>query len=114
MLIATQCIEAGADFDFDGMVTECASLDALRQRFGRVDRRGGRNARGVVLVRSDQTRDSDDPVYGAALGRTWEWLEELKAGQSDRLRCGRAPTSYQMHSVRGSTSFAHRIGTHPC
>ena len=82
VLIATQCIEAGADFDFDGMVTECASLDALRQRFGRVDRRGGRNARGVVLVRSDQTRDSDDPVYGAALGRTWEWLEELKAGKA--------------------------------
>ncbi|MEQ9400875.1 MAG: type I-U CRISPR-associated helicase/endonuclease Cas3 [Longimicrobiales bacterium] len=83
IVVATQTIEAGADFDFDGLVTECASLDALRQRFGRLDRRGALSgsgpARAVVLARSD-VRSSDDPVYGEALGLTWEWLRSVAEG----------------------------------
>ena len=76
VVVATQCIEAGADLDFDGLVTECASLDALRQRFGRVDRRGelGQSA-SVILARTDQIADgAEDAVYGAALSETWKWL----------------------------------------
>jgi CRISPR-associated endonuclease/helicase Cas3 len=76
VVVATQCIEAGADFDFDFLVTECASLDALRQRFGRLNRLGTvSDSKGVVLVRSDALgKDASDPVYGSALARTWEWL----------------------------------------
>ena len=79
-IVATQTLEVGADLDFDGLVTECASLDALRQRFGRLNR-GGRNkfkARATIVVRADQTnpKTSDDPVYGTALAETWQWLNE--------------------------------------
>ncbi len=79
VLVATQCIEAGADFDFDGLVTECASIDALRQRFGRLDRRGERPGQAVILGRSDLVGSgaASDPVYGAALAATWAWLAEL-------------------------------------
>ena len=78
VVVATQCIEAGADFDFDALVTECASLDALRQRFGRVDRRGDLvTTRSVILGRSDHiTEGFDDPVYGQALAATWNWLTQ--------------------------------------
>ncbi|HWU91225.1 MAG TPA: type I-U CRISPR-associated helicase/endonuclease Cas3, partial [Kofleriaceae bacterium] len=78
VVVATQCVEAGADLDFDGMVTECASLDALRQRFGRVDRRGELGqTRSVILGRSDQVAPGqDDPVYGPGLAATWAWLGE--------------------------------------
>lgn len=75
VVVATQSIEAGADFDFDGLVSECASLDALRQRFGRLDRFGELDgtALGAVVARTDTLKD--DPVYGQAIGLTWQWLE---------------------------------------
>ena len=83
VVVATQTLEVGADLDFDGLVTECATLDALRQRFGRLNRTGRRiNAKGVILIRHDQanpTRNTKpDPVYGDALKKTWDWLDEAK------------------------------------
>ena len=80
IVVATQTLEVGADLDFDGLVTECASLDALRQRFGRLNRMGRKiDARAAILIRGDQTGDKgDDPVYGEALTKTWNWLNEHK------------------------------------
>ena len=81
-VVATQCLEVGADLDFDGLVTECASLDALRQRFGRLNRAGRSIEVGaVIVVRADQTSlrrgdERGDPIYGKALTETWQWLRE--------------------------------------
>jgi CRISPR-associated endonuclease/helicase Cas3 len=76
IVVATQCLEVGADLDFHALVTECASLDALRQRFGRLNRIARRpSAKAVIVIRGDQTEDTtDDPVYGASLANTWKWL----------------------------------------
>jgi CRISPR-associated endonuclease/helicase Cas3 len=88
-VVATQCLEVGADYDFDALVTECASLDALRQRFGRLNRAGRVDAQGcpiktqaVVLATSKAIKPDDklddakplDAIYGNALARTWNWL----------------------------------------
>lgn len=77
-VVATQTLEVGADLDFDLLVTECAPLDALRQRFGRLNRMGRPiDARANIIVRADQAENSeDDPVYGQALANTWRWLNE--------------------------------------
>jgi CRISPR-associated endonuclease/helicase Cas3 len=81
VVVGTQCLEAGADFDFDALITESASLDALRQRFGRLDRLGqyGR-AEGVIV---HEKSDQGDPVYGEARTKTVAWI---KRSFTDRKR----------------------------
>jgi CRISPR-associated endonuclease/helicase Cas3 len=83
ILVTTQCLEVGADFSFDALITECASLDALRQRFGRLNRLGEADAvAAAVLVRKSDAKPEaklDDEkrldfIYGNALARTWNWL----------------------------------------
>jgi CRISPR-associated endonuclease/helicase Cas3 len=88
-VIGTQCLEVGADFDFHALVTECASLDALRQRFGRVNRVAKRDtARAFVVIRGDDVepkeKESDrDPIYDNSLPNTWKWLNEQRDGESE-------------------------------
>jgi len=74
ILVSTQCLEVGADFSFDALVTECASLDALRQRFGRLARLGKpEHSEAFIFVAEDALKESD-PIYGDALRETWEFL----------------------------------------
>jgi CRISPR-associated endonuclease/helicase Cas3 len=76
VLVSTQCLEVGADFSFGALVTECASLDALRQRFGRLARMGAEEpAPATIIVRESEVKaEQPDPVYGEAISKTWEWL----------------------------------------
>jgi len=88
-VVTTQCLEVGADYDFDVLITECASLDALRQRFGRLNR-GGREieAKAYLLAQKKDTKEDSklkddqplDPIYGNALARTWNWLNAHAEG----------------------------------
>jgi CRISPR-associated endonuclease/helicase Cas3 len=92
-VVATQTIEVGANLSFDALVTELAPLDALRQRFGRLDRLGIRKvSEAVVIARKDTvaTRAEPDPVYGLALMQTWQWLKALEksAGKERRIDFG--------------------------
>ncbi len=93
IVVATQCIEVGADLDADALVTEACPLDSLRQRFGRLDRLGERHALGMptpalILARSEQVGDSsaEDPIYSDRLARTWAWLH--KQASDDVVDCG--------------------------
>ena len=70
-VVATQTIEAGADVDFDGLVTQAASLSATVQRLGRLNRLGDRPQSHAVVVHANKLTD---PVYGSAGEETWNWL----------------------------------------
>ena len=81
-IVATQCLEVGVDLDLDGLVTQAASLDALRQRFGRLNRAGRQiPAEGAILAcAEDVARKADDPVYGDRIRLTWEALQGIAEG----------------------------------
>lgn len=74
ILVSTQCLEVGADFSFDALVTECASLDALRQRFGRLARLGKPVTSNAHIFADESALKESDPIYGDALRATWEFL----------------------------------------
>jgi CRISPR-associated endonuclease/helicase Cas3 len=74
LIVSTQCIEAGVDIDLDGLITEAAPLDALRQRFGRLNRAGRNIAPYAAILGSGAKADAKDPVYGEAIVNTWKYL----------------------------------------
>ena len=82
IVVATQAIEVGADFSFDAIVTECAPVDSLRQRFGRLNRRGKQTeapARAWILgIRSEVGAKKPDPIYGDAVKSTWTELQRRR------------------------------------
>lgn len=77
-VVATQCIEVGADIDFDGLITELASVDALEQRFGRLARDGNEAVCYAAIVAQKQqvAKSYVDPVYGDTLPAVWKWLKD--------------------------------------
>lgn len=84
-VVATQTIEVGANISFDALVTEIAALDALRQRFGRLDRLGLRGtSKAVIIARKDTVASKDDPVYGSAITHTWKWLKKQQTGKGQQ------------------------------
>jgi CRISPR-associated endonuclease/helicase Cas3 len=79
-VVATQTIEVGADLDMDGLVTECAPLSALRQRFGRLNRLGELAGALAVIVYQTPEKKSD-PIYGEDIERAWKWLSAVATGK---------------------------------
>lgn len=75
-VVATQTVEVGADLDFDALVSECAALSALRQRFGRLDRLGLVGRSDAVIVFAAKS----DKVYGRSHELAWEWLQAAATG----------------------------------
>lgn len=73
-VVATQTVEVGANISFDALVTESAPIDALRQRFGRLNRLGEAKLSKAVIV----LRPKGDLVYGGPTAATWQFLKTHK------------------------------------
>jgi CRISPR-associated endonuclease/helicase Cas3 len=94
VLVATQAVEVSLDIDLDTIYTEPAPLDALVQRFGRVNRRGKKGLTDVYVFRECDwdkqsyvyhtplveatlkilEREKDQPINEKKIGK---WLDEI-------------------------------------
>jgi CRISPR-associated endonuclease/helicase Cas3 len=75
-LVATQVVEVSLDIDYDILLTECAPMDALVQRAGRVNR-ARRPIKGRVVVFPFE--EGSEKVYGepsGILGTSWKLCQD--------------------------------------
>ena len=112
IVVATQCLEVGVDLDLDGLVTQAAPLDALRQRFGRLNRDGRDSvAEGAILaLASDIAKRSPDPVYGDRIRLAWEALTRMAADGKIDFGIDALEADLEKHAVDVSALAAPRDG----
>jgi len=112
-VVATQCLEVGVDLDLDGLVTQAASLDALRQRFGRLNRAGRPVCtKGVILaLAKDVAKNSNDPVYGDRIRKTWEALKIIADKNEEEVDFGieAFPASFENVGIDPNDLAAERM-----
>jgi CRISPR-associated endonuclease/helicase Cas3 len=78
LLVGTQAIEVSLDIDYDVIFTEPAPLDALIQRFGRVNRKRSKDPCDCIVFR--ERNEIDKYIYEDDLiGRTLGVLVEIEA-----------------------------------
>jgi len=97
VLVATQAVEVSLDIDLNTIYTEPAPMEALVQRFGRINRR--RKQKRLAPVHVFRQPDDGQIIYDAELvtrtlailerenkhpideGRIGQWLDEIYAGE---------------------------------
>lgn len=77
LLVGTQAVEVSLDLDFDILYTEPAAIDALVQRFGRVNRNGGK---GIVPVRICTVGSESDRFF-YDINRICKTLDAMRDGE---------------------------------
>lgn len=85
ILIGTQAIEVSLDIDYDVMFTEPAPLDALLQRFGRVNRKRKKGISAIFI--SKVGGEYDHYIYPTKIvARTLELLDQLDIIHEEQLQ----------------------------
>ncbi|MEU6241586.1 CRISPR-associated helicase Cas3' [Streptomyces sp. NPDC047024] len=83
LVVATQAVEVSLQLDFDRGAVECAPVEAVAQRAGRVNRRG-RHPEGPVEFRV-HAQEEHLPYPRAAMETAWNALGGLVATGADTL-----------------------------
>ena len=125
VLVATQAVEVSLDIDLDTIYTEPAPLEALIQRFGRINRR--RKQKDLALVHVFRQPDDGQKIYDPELvqrtlsilerehehpideGSIGTWLDEIYGGKVEarwREEYKNAAADFDRTCVRTMRPFA--------
>ncbi len=125
VLVATQAVEVSLDIDLDTIYTEPAPLEALVQRFGRINRR--RLQKGLAPVHVFRQPDDGQKIYDPELvqrtlsilereheqpideGSIGAWLDEIYSGEVEvrwREKYENAAANFDRMCIRPMRPFA--------
>ena len=80
IVVSTQVVEVSLDISFDVMITECAPIDALTQRFGRINRKRTRDTIGhykpIYVIAPSEDENDALPYSLDVLKTTFDVLPE--------------------------------------
>lgn len=87
LLVGTQAIEVSLDIDYDVLYSEPAPIDALIQRFGRVNRKGWKNDRIAPVNIFSEGSEKDKYIYNPEIvQKTVKSLENVDILKEDIIQ----------------------------
>ena len=82
LVVSTQVVEVSLDISFDMMITECAPIDALIQRFGRINRKRTKDTIGkykpIYVLAPSENKSEALPYDIQVLNLTYNALPDKK------------------------------------
>lgn len=90
IVVSTQVVEVSLDINFDMLITECAPLDALIQRFGRINRKRDLNGNSiykpVYVLEPVKTEKEARPYSLSVLKITYDVLKNGEVFKESEIR----------------------------